>query len=116
MSPNVIRLLLNLPIGIENSVEMLQPEIVVLFLVPIVGVFPFAAALISWLSKREVVEKEMLTKEEKEAMEKRKKDLARKRKETEKARRARAKARKKRKGDESEVDEWDKALEDTYKR
>jgi hypothetical protein len=116
MSPNVIRMLLNLPMGIENSVEMLQPEIVVLFLVPIVGLFPFTAAIISWMSKREVVEKEKFTKEEKEAVEKRKKDLARKRRETDKARRARAKARKARKGVELEVDEWDRALEDTFKR
>lgn len=116
MSPNVIRMLLNLPIGIEDSVEMLQPEIVVLFLVPVVGLFPFAAAVISWMSRREVVEKEKLTKEEKEAQKQRQKELARKRKEAEQARRARAKARKKRKGDEVEVDEWDKALDDAFKR
>jgi hypothetical protein len=116
MSPNVVQMLLNLPIGIDNSVEMLQPEIVILFLVPIVGLFPFSAAVISWISRREVVEKEKLTKEEKEAAKKRKKDLAQKRKEAEKARRARAEVRKKRKGDELEVDEWDKALDDAFKR
>lgn len=115
MSPNVVRMLLNLPIGIENSVEMLQPEIVVLFLVPVVGLFPFAAAVISWTARREVVEKEKLTKEEKEAQKQRRKELASKRKEAEKARRARAKARKKRKDDEVEVDEWDKALEDAFR-
>ncbi|MGD9396930.1 MAG: hypothetical protein PVJ05_10920 [Candidatus Thorarchaeota archaeon] len=115
MSPNVVRMLLNLPIGIENSVEMLQPEIVILFLVPVVGLFPFTAAVISWIAKRDVVEKEKLTKEEKEAQKQRKKDLARKRKEAEQARRARAKARKKRKDDEIEVDEWDKALEDAFR-
>jgi hypothetical protein len=116
MSPSVVDLILNLPIGIENSIELLQPEIVVLFLVPVVGLFPFSAAVISWISKREVVEKEKLSKEEKEAEKKRKKELARKRRETEKARKARAKARKKRKGDESTVDEWDKALEDAYRK
>jgi hypothetical protein len=116
MSPNVVDMILNLPIGIQNSIELLQPEIVVLFLVPVVGLFPFAAAVISWISKREVVEKEKLTKEEKEAQKKRKKDLARKRKETDRARRARAKAKKKRKDDEVEVDEWDKALDDAFKR
>jgi hypothetical protein len=115
MSPNVVRMLLNLPIGIENSVEMIQPEIVILFLVPVVGLFPFAAAVISWVAKREVVEKEKLTKEEKEAQKQRKRELARKRKEAEQARRARAKARKKRKDDEVEVDEWDKALEDAFR-
>ncbi|MHA3962507.1 MAG: hypothetical protein AM325_003110 [Candidatus Thorarchaeota archaeon SMTZ1-45] len=116
MSPYVVDMLLNLPIGIANSVEMIQPEIVVLFLVPVVGLFPFTAAVISWMSKREVVEKEKLTKEEKEAAEKRKKDLATKRKEAEKARKARTKARKKRKGDEAGVDEWDKALEEAFKK
>jgi hypothetical protein len=116
MSPNVIRMLLNLPLGIENSVEIIQPEIVVLFLVPVVGLFPFSAAVISWMSRRETVEKEKLTEEEKEAQKKRKQDLALKRKEAEKARRAREKARKKRKGDEVEVDEWDKALDEAFKR
>ena len=115
MNPNFVQMVLNLPIGIQNSVELIQPEIVVLFLVPVVGIFPMAAAVISWMSRREVVEKEKLTKEEKEAIKQRKKDLARKRKETEKARRARAKARKERKGDEVEVDEWDKALDDAFK-
>ncbi len=116
MNPNVIQMLLNLPAGIQNSIEMLQPEIVILFLVPVVGLFPFAAALISWLSRREVVEKEKLSEEEIEAKKFRRKDLAVKKKEAEKARKARAKARKKRKGDEAEVDEWDKALEEAYKR
>lgn len=115
ISPNVVQMLLNLPIGIQDSVELIQPEIVVLFLVPVVGIFPFTAAVISWISRREVVEKEKLTKEEIEAEKKRKRDLARKRRETEKARKARAKARKKRKGDETGVDEWDKALEEAFK-
>jgi hypothetical protein len=72
--------------------------------------------VISWFSKREVVEKQKLTKEEKEAEKQRKKDLAQKKREAERARRERAKARKKRKSDEIEVDEWDKALEETFKR
>jgi len=116
MNPNFIQMVLNLPIGIQNSVELIQPEIVVLFLVPVVGIFPMAAAVISWISKREVVEKEKLTKEEKEAEKLRKSELDRKRKEASKARRERAKARRKRKGDESGVDEWDKALDDAFKR
>ena len=115
VSPNVIQMLLNLPIGIRDSVELIQPEIVMLFLVPVVLLFPFSAAVISWMSKREVVEGENLTKEEKEAAKARKKNLARKRREAEKARKARAKERKKRKGDETGVDEWDKALEEAYK-
>ncbi|MFW9809451.1 MAG: hypothetical protein ACFFE6_08740 [Candidatus Thorarchaeota archaeon] len=116
MSPSVVSILLNLPIGIQSSVELIQPEIVLLFLVPVVLLFPFTAMIISWFSRREVVEKEEMTKEEKEAVKLRKKELARKKREAEKARKARTKARKKRKGDESEVDEWDKALEETFKR
>jgi hypothetical protein len=72
--------------------------------------------VISWFSKREVIEKEKLTKEEKEAVKERKKDLDRRKREAAKARKARAKARKKRDVDETEVDEWDKALEETFKR
>lgn len=116
MSPGVVSMLLNLPIGIQGSVELFQPEIVLLFLVPIVLLFPFVAMVISWFSKREVVEKEKLTKEEKEAVKLRKKDLDRRKREADKARKARAKARKKRKDDETEVDPWDKALEETFKR
>jgi hypothetical protein len=115
ISPNVVQMLLNLPIGIRDSVELIQPEIVMLFLVPIVLLFPFSAAVISWTSKREVAEGEKLTKEEKDAAKARRKNLARKRREAEKARKVRAKERKKRKGDETGVDEWDKALEDAYK-
>ncbi len=116
MSPGVVSTLLNLPIGIQGSVELFQPEIVLLFLVPIVLLFPFIAMVISWFSKREVIEKEKLTKEEKEAVKERKKDLDRRKREAAKARKARAKARKKRDVDETEVDEWDKALEETFKR
>ena len=116
MSPGVVSMLLNLPIGIQGSVELFQPEIVLLFLVPIVLLFPFVAMVISWFSKREVVEKEKLTKEEKEAVKLRKKDLDRRKREADKARKARTKARKKRKDDETEVDDWDKALEETFKR
>ncbi|MHA1949425.1 MAG: hypothetical protein ACW99G_04180 [Candidatus Thorarchaeota archaeon] len=116
MSPGVVSTLLNLPIGIQGSVELFQPEIVLLFLVPVVLLFPFAAMVISWFSKREVVEKEKLSKEEKEAEKERKKDLSRRKRETKKARKAREKARKKPKDDEAETDEWDKALEETYKR
>ncbi len=116
MSPGVVSLILNLPAGIRGSVELFQPEIVLLFLVPVVLLFPFAAMVISWFSRREVVEKEKLTKEEQEAEKARKKELARKKKEAEEARKARARARKKRKSDEVEVDEWDRALEETFKR
>jgi hypothetical protein len=116
MSPGVVSALLNLPVGIQGSVELFQPEIVLLFLVPVVLLFPFAAMVISWFSKREVIETPKLSKEEKEAEKQRKKDLARKKREADRARRERAKARRKRKGDEAEVDEWDKALEESFKR
>jgi len=116
MSPGVVSALLNLPLGIQDSVELFQPEIVLLFLVPVVLLFPFAAMVISWFSKREVVETPKLSKEEQEAERQRKKDLVRRKREADKARRERSKARKKRRGDETGVDEWDKALEDTVKR
>jgi septal ring factor EnvC (AmiA/AmiB activator) len=108
--------LLNLPLGIQGSVELFQPEIVLLFLVPVVLLFPFAAMVISWFSKREVIETPKLSKEEKDAEKQRKKDLARKKREADRARRERAKAKKKRKDDETEVDEWDRALEESFKR
>ncbi|MFX1441046.1 MAG: hypothetical protein ACFFFD_12425, partial [Promethearchaeota archaeon] len=113
MSPAVFLLLLNPPLGIENSIEVLQPEIVLLFLVPIVLLFPFAAMVISWFSKRE--EEVKLTKEEKEEMKRRKKDLAQKKKEAARKRKEREKARKKMKARPEEKDEWDKALEEAYK-
>jgi len=116
MSPTVLGSILNLPIGIWNSIEILQPEMMLLLFLPIVLLFPFAAMVISWFSKRAEVEKVVLTKEEKEIEKKRKKDLAHRKKEAAKARRARAKARRKRSRDETEVDEWDKALEETYRK
>jgi len=113
MSPSIIGIL-SLPEGIVNSVELEQPEIVLLFLVPVVFLFPFAAMVISWFSKREVLEVEELTDTEKEEMKRRKKELKRKKKEAAKMRREREKARKKAKDKAEETDEWDKALEDTY--
>ncbi len=115
MSPGVLSVLLDLPIGILDSVEILQPEIVLVLLVPVALLFPFAAMVISWLSQREVEDKPKLTKEEKEAEKARKREIDRKRREAARARRERAKARRKRRFvDESEKDEWDKALEETY--
>ncbi|MFX0107391.1 MAG: hypothetical protein ACFE7R_03840, partial [Candidatus Hodarchaeota archaeon] len=114
MSPAIFVAFLSLPPGIANSVEILQPEIVLLFLVPVVLLFPFAAMVVSWFSKREILEEAKLTKEEKEEQKRRKKELSRKKKEAAKKRKERAKARKKTKGDEK--DEWDKALEEAYRR
>ena len=116
MSPNVLTLFLDLPIGIWNSIEILQPEIMLLLFLPVVLLFPFTAMVITWFSKRAEVEKETLSKEEKEAEKKRKSDLSKRRKEAAKARRAREKSRRKRIGRETEVDEWDKALEETYRK
>ena len=115
MSPSVFLFLLNPPIGIQTSLAVLQPEIVLLFLVPIVLLFPFAAMVISWFSKREILEEAKLTKEEKEAQKRRKKELDMKKKEAARRRKEREKARKRMKGKPEEKDEWDKALEDTYK-
>lgn len=115
MSPTVITTILDLPIGIRASMEILQPEMMLLLFLPIVLLFPFIAMVISWFSKRAEVVKESLTKEDKELEKKRKKDLARRRKEAAKARKERKKARSKRRS-ETEVDEWDKALEDTYRK
>ncbi|MGQ4912661.1 MAG: hypothetical protein ACP6KW_10870 [Candidatus Thorarchaeota archaeon] len=114
MSPGVLVVLLDLPPGILNSVEILQPEIVLLLLVPVSLLFPFSSMVISWLSQREEPEKPKLSKEEREAEKVRRKELARRMREAAKARRERARARKKRKSSEAEKDEWDKALEDTY--
>lgn len=96
--------------------EMQQPEMMLLLFLPVVLLFPFVAMVISWFSKRAEVKKDSLTKEEKEIEKDRKKDLSRRRKEASKARKAREKERRKRKHSETEVDEWDKALEETYRR
>lgn len=115
MSPSVITTLLDLPIGIMNSIELMQPEMMLLLFLPIILLFPFAAMVISWFSKRPVIEKDELTEEEKAQERERKRELSRRRKEASKARRAREKAHKKHKGDETGIDEWDKALEEAYK-
>jgi hypothetical protein len=117
MSPTVLTTLLDFPIGIWNSMEILQPEMVMLLFLPVVLLFPFTAMVITWFSKRAEIEKEeSLSDEEKEAEKKRKKDLTRKRKEAAKARREREKSRRKKVSKETEVDEWDKALEETYRK
>jgi biopolymer transport protein ExbB/TolQ len=105
-----------LPIGIQNSMEIIQPEMMLLLFLPVLLLFPFAAMVITWFSKRPKVEKEELSSEEKQAERERKKDLARRRTEAAKARKERERARKKRSRTETEVDEWDKALEETYRK
>jgi hypothetical protein len=95
--------------------EFVQPEMIMLLFLPVVLLFPFAAMVITWFSKRAEIEKVELSKEEKEAEKERKKDLARRRKEAAKARKEREKARKARARREPEGDEWDRALEETYR-
>ncbi len=110
MSPQILLAPFTLPPGILNSVELNQPEIVLLFLVPIVLLFPFIASLISWFSKRDIDEEDRIEKLMKREKKRRKKELARKRKEERRASKAR---RKKRSGEEK--DEWDRALEEMYR-
>ncbi|MGY5858289.1 MAG: hypothetical protein RTU63_02890 [Candidatus Thorarchaeota archaeon] len=116
LNPAVVTALLDLPIGVHGSMEILQPEMMLLLFLPVVLLFPFAAMVITWFSKRAEVEKVELTDEEKEIEKDRKKDLARRRKEAARARKAREKSRKERARSDVEVDEWDKALEDTYRK
>ncbi|TFG99765.1 hypothetical protein E4H12_01610 [Candidatus Thorarchaeota archaeon] len=116
MSPSVLAIIIDLPIGIRRSMEYLQPEMMLLLFLPLVLLFPFAAMVITWFSKRAEVEKDESTKEEDESKKARKKDLARRRKEAAKARKVRERSRRKRARSEVEVDEWDKALEDTYRK
>jgi monoamine oxidase len=104
---------MNLPPGIANSVELVQPEIVLLFLVPVVLLFPFAASVIGWVSGREETEEITLSKEEKEELKRKKEEFKQRKKEAEKARKEREKARKKKK--KEDADEWDKALEEIYR-
>jgi hypothetical protein len=116
MSPAVVTTLLRLPVGIQGSMEIIQPEMMLLLFVPVVLLFPFAAMVITWFSKRAELEKAELTDEEKKAEKERKKDLARRRKEAAKARKERERARKKKSRTETEIDEWDRALEETYRK
>ncbi|MDF1541008.1 MAG: hypothetical protein P1Q69_19080, partial [Candidatus Thorarchaeota archaeon] len=115
MNPLFFTAFLNLPPGIENSVEILQPELLVFFMAPILFLFVLVAMIISWNTSREIAEKPDLTPEEKEKVKQHKKELALKRKAAKKARQERAKAKKKRTAEGDGKDVWDKALEDTYK-
>ena len=113
MNPQLLFSGLSLPPGIANSAEITQPEIVLLFLVPITLMFVFVSMVIGWASKREDVEE---TREEREARKRREKEAKKKRKEAAIARKKREKARKKREVKEGEPDEWDKALEEAFRR
>jgi len=102
--------LLNLPPGIEYSVELQQTEIVLLLLVPVLLLLAFIAAMIRWYShwEEEALQRQMEAEERRRAREKRKEARRLKRE----AKR-RAKERKKR-PDEEELDEWDHVLKDLY--
>jgi hypothetical protein len=113
MNPELIFAGLSLPPGIANSAEIVQPEVVLLFLVPISLVFVFIAMVIGWMSKREDAEE---TREERDARKQREKEAKKRKKEIAKARKKREAARKKRDFKEGEPDEWDKALEEAFKR
>jgi hypothetical protein len=105
LNPRIFLSFLELPPGIANSVELLQPEIVLLFLVPVVLLFPFAALVIGWVSKDEEIEELEMTDAEREQIrirEERKKRLDERGEETPS-----------RKTTEEE-DEWDAVLEETF--
>ncbi len=112
LSPQFILDALNLPPGVENSVAITQPELILLFVVPVVLLFPFIAALIGWFSQQD--EEEAITRKQRREKAKREKERERLRKEAEKARRNKERARKGEVVEEGK-DEWDRALEETYK-
>lgn len=104
LNPRVFLSFLELPPGIANSVELLQPEIVLLLLVPIVLLFPFVALVIGWVSRDEEIEELELTDAEREQ------------------KRIREERKKRLEGHEEEPpsrsteeeDEWDAVLEETF--
>ncbi len=116
VNPQPLLTLLNLPPGIQNSAELQQPEIVILFMVPVLLSFAFVAAIITWLSQDKTEETPKMTKEEKRTLRRRRKEIERKMREIERTRRERLKRwRKRKKKSETEGDEWDRALDDIYK-
>ncbi|MBS3794205.1 MAG: hypothetical protein KGY80_04870 [Candidatus Thorarchaeota archaeon] len=104
LNPRIFLSFLELPPGIANSVELLQPEIVLLLLVPVVLLFPFAALVIGWVSKDEEIEELEMTDAEREQIrirEERKKRLE------ERGEEPPARTTK-------EEDDWDAVLEETF--
>ncbi|MBD3159581.1 MAG: hypothetical protein GF309_12380 [Candidatus Lokiarchaeota archaeon] len=104
LNPRVFLSFLELPPGIANSVELLQPEIVLLLLVPIVLLFPFVALVIGWVSRDEEIEELEMTdaeREQKRIREERKKRLEGHEEETPSR-------------STEEEDEWDAVLEETF--
>ncbi|TFG12999.1 hypothetical protein EU537_07670 [Candidatus Thorarchaeota archaeon] len=103
MNPAFFISFFKLPPGIQNSVEIAQPELVVFFLLPILLLFPLAAMIIVLFTKEEISaveeQKEMTRESMIQKIPKRKRRDAKS-------------------GRESEVegDEWDQALEKEFKR
>ncbi len=109
MSPQFFVSVLNLSPGVQDSLALQQPEILLLFLVPIVFLFPFLAVLISAVSGRE----ELITEERRRERRAREAELEQMRKEAEERRKERERARRERIRHEG-TDEWDEALRSTY--
>ncbi len=109
LNPMLFLSLLQLPPGIANSVELLQPEIVLLLLVPIILLFPFAALVIGWLSGTEEIDELEMTdaeREQKRIREERRKRMKESAKESP--------PQPAREGATQEGDEWDDVLEETF--
>ncbi len=110
MSPVLFVSLLNLPPGVAFSLELEQPEMVVFFLMPIILLFPLIAMIIGWSTTREALDEIDKEEEEEEKKERRKKL-----REAAKLRRKREAERKKVAEREEPTDEWDRALEESFK-
>ncbi|MEM2142345.1 MAG: hypothetical protein QXS20_05040 [Candidatus Thorarchaeota archaeon] len=105
LSPSIVLGALTPPIGVRSSVEFVQPEIIMLYFIPIILVFPFTAMLIRNVFGRDQSEEKKT--ESDERMKKR--EIARRLREARAARRKmKREARKTESGHEE--DEWDKAL------
>ncbi len=110
MSPSLFVTLFSLPPGIQYSVELLQPEILILFLVPIILMFPFVSMFISMFANRDSEIKTPSKSRDTSTRELKKKwdESTRLRRERQKYRRHRTTA--------DGMDEWDKAIEDLLKK
>ncbi len=104
MNPAFFIAFFNLPPGIQNSVEIAQPEMVVFFLLPILLLFPLVAMIIVLFTRDEV------TTPDKEKTEVKKESIV------QKPARRRKRASKSKRERKPEEDEWDRALEKEFKR
>jgi hypothetical protein len=104
MNPLFFIAFFNLPPGIQNSVEIAQPELVVFFLLPILLLFPLIAMIIVLFTKEDVATPD------KEKTEVKRESIP------EKIARGMKRPSKTREDRKSEEDEWDQALEKEFKR